>query len=279
MPGGCDVGLSTGWGRLAVVGPPRRGLSPDRRSPRSIPLVSPPMTRSMKPAGSSRSAESGSRSGCCHTPSRASTPAAWVSRSHSTAASRSLRGRSSRPTSVANVCSAGPPVARRRRRVSLSAEVPGIRSPSASVTTVCTQPSINASSVSSRSRAAVCSGVAFGSKMPWFSSCSISDGSVSEAGLNPRAKSSIPLMSIFMPLAKASTALSSWLASHGTWLNSRWCAASRAARKVRISLRGCSSPSANCSTASGISAATPLGPSGSPMSVEVNTSRLNLPSA
>ena len=30
-------------------------------------------------------------------------------------------------------------------------------------------------------------------------------------------------MSIFMPLAKASTALSSWLASHGTWLNSRWC--------------------------------------------------------
>ncbi|KLL93183.1 hypothetical protein NJ76_32150, partial [Rhodococcus sp. IITR03] len=38
--------------------------------------------------------------------------------SHSAAASRTFRGRSSRPTSVAKVCSAGPPVARRRRRVS-----------------------------------------------------------------------------------------------------------------------------------------------------------------
>ena len=46
-----------------------------------------------------------------------------------------------------------------------------------------------------------------------------------------------------------------------------------------ISLRGCSSPSASASMASGISAATPLGPSGSPMSVEVNTSRDSLPSA
>src|SRR6185369_3121014 len=51
-----------------------------------------------------------------------------------------------------------------------------------------------------------------GSKMPWLSSCSICDGSVSDAGLNPAANSSMPLMSIFMPLAKASTALSSWLA-------------------------------------------------------------------
>ncbi len=54
----------------------------------------------------------------------------------------------------------------------------------------------------------------------------------------------MPLMSTFMPLANASTALSSWLDSHGTWLNSRWWAASRAARNVRISLRGCSRPSA-----------------------------------
>ncbi len=46
-----------------------------------------------------------------------------------------------------------------------------------------------------------------------------------------------------------------------------------------ISLRGCSRPSASDSMASGISAATPLGPSGSPMSVEVNTSRDSLPSA
>ena len=89
----------------------------------------------------------------------------------------------------------------------------------------------------------------------------------------------MPLMSIFMPLANASTALSSWLDSHGTWLNRRWCAASRAARNVMISLRGCSSPSASASMASGISAATPLGPSGSPMSVEVNTSRDSVPSA
>ena len=86
-------------------------------------------------------------------------------------------------------------------------------------------------------------------------------------------------MSILVPLANASTALSSWVDSHGTWLNKRWCAASRAARNVTISLRGCSRPSASDSTASGISAATPLGPSGSPMSVEVNTSRDNLPSA
>ena len=46
-----------------------------------------------------------------------------------------------------------------------------------------------------------------------------------------------------------------------------------------ISLRGSSSPSASDSIASGINAATPLGPSGSPMSVEVNTSRDSLPSA
>ena len=57
-------------------------------------------------------------------------------------------------------------LARRLRSVSLSADAPGIRSPSASATTVCTQPSVSASNVSSRSSAAVCSGVAFGSKMP-----------------------------------------------------------------------------------------------------------------
>mgnify|MGYP002137610517 CR=1 FL=1 len=62
-------------------------------------------------------------------------------------------------------------------------------------------PSISASIVSSRSRAAVCSGVAFGSNTPWVSNCSIAAGSASDAGLNPCASSSIPLMSIFMPLA------------------------------------------------------------------------------
>ena len=43
-----------------------------------------------------------------------------------------------------------------------SAASPGMRSPSAAVTTVCTQPSIRASSVSSRSSAAVCSGCGLG---------------------------------------------------------------------------------------------------------------------
>ncbi|SHW60760.1 Uncharacterised protein [Mycobacteroides abscessus subsp. abscessus] len=85
------------------------------------------------------------------------------------------------------------------------------------MTTVCTQPSMSASSVSSRSSAAACSGVAFGSNMPWLSSFSMAPGSpISDAGSRPEAISSKPLMSIFMPLAKASTALSSWLASHGT---------------------------------------------------------------
>ena len=97
-------------------------------------------------------------------------------------------------------------------------------------------------------------------------------GSPKVAGLKPWARSSMPLVSIFMPLANASTALSSWLDNHGTWLNRRWCAASRAARKISSSLRGCSRSSPSASMAAGISAATPLGPSGSPMSVEVNTS-------
>lgn len=46
-----------------------------------------------------------------------------------------------------------------------------------------------------------------------------------------------------------------------------------------VSLRGRSSPAENSSTACGSNAATPVGPSGSPISVEVSTSLLNLPSA
>ncbi len=45
------------------------------------------------------------------------------------------------------------------------------------------------------------------------------------------------------------------------------------------SLRGCSSPSESSSIACGSSAATPLGPSGRPMSVDVSTSRDSRPSA
>ncbi len=46
-----------------------------------------------------------------------------------------------------------------------------------------------------------------------------------------------------------------------------------------VSLRGCSRPAENSSTAWGSSAAVPLGPNGRPMSVEVSTSLDNLPSA
>ena len=88
-----------------------------------------------------------------------STPRCSVSSRHSSDAARSRRGRSSSPTTVANVCSAGPPEARRRRSVSRSASAPGSRSPTASATTASTQPSTSASSVSSRASAAFCSGV------------------------------------------------------------------------------------------------------------------------
>ena len=97
--------------------------------------------------------------------------AAGPSRPTRCAASRSRRGRSSRPTRVAKVCSAGPPEARRRRIVSASAECPGSRSLAASATTVSTQPSTSASSVSSRRSAICCSGVSSGSSTPLPSSC------------------------------------------------------------------------------------------------------------
>ena len=74
-----------------------------------------------KPSGSSRSAEVGTRSGWDQTASRPSVPRASRSAAHRLAASRIRRGRSSRPTRVANVASAGPPVARARRTVSASA--------------------------------------------------------------------------------------------------------------------------------------------------------------
>ena len=75
---------------------------------------------SRKPSGSSRSAAVGSRWGLIQTPSRASAPCRVRSEPHSVEASRSRRGRSSRPTSDAKVCSAGPPEARRRRTASWS---------------------------------------------------------------------------------------------------------------------------------------------------------------
>src|SRR5438874_1356850 len=67
-------------------------------------------------------------------------PRASPSRAHSAAASLRRRGRSSRPTSVANVASAGPPLARRRRAVSCSATAEGNVSLAAAWTTTSTQP-------------------------------------------------------------------------------------------------------------------------------------------
>ena len=85
---------------------------------------------------------------------------------HSAAASRSRRGRSSSPTSEANVSSAGPPLARRRRTVSRSAAAAGSLLLAAASTTSSTQPSTSASAVSSRASAAFCSGVSSGSNSP-----------------------------------------------------------------------------------------------------------------
>ncbi len=76
----------------------------------------------------------------------ARTAAASVSWRQIGAASRSLRGRSSSPTRVAKVRSAGPPVARRRLIASASALACGSRLLRPSSTTVATQPSTRASS-------------------------------------------------------------------------------------------------------------------------------------
>ena len=83
-------------------------------------------SRATKPSGSSRSADVGNRSGWLQTASRPSAPRASRTAAHRFAASRIRRGRSSRPTSVAKVASAGPPVARVRRTVSASAAAAGI---------------------------------------------------------------------------------------------------------------------------------------------------------
>lgn len=68
--------------------------------------------------------------------------------------------------SVAKVCSAGPPEARRLRIVSRSASAEVSRDFAASWTTASTQPSTSASAVSRRAREAFCSGVSSGWNMP-----------------------------------------------------------------------------------------------------------------
>ena len=91
-----------------------------------------------------------------------SIPRACVTPAHSAAASRSIRGRSSRPTRAAKVRSDGPPEARRRRIASASAAPCTSRESAAADTTVATQPSTRASAVSRRASAAFCCGVSSG---------------------------------------------------------------------------------------------------------------------
>ncbi len=122
--------------------------------------------RSANPAGSSRSSTVGSRSGCSHRASRPSDPRLSRSSRHSCDASRIRRGRNWSPTKVPKVCSAGPPPARLRRTVSPKAAALASRPSAACATTSSIQPSISASSVSSRASAACCAGVFSGSNKP-----------------------------------------------------------------------------------------------------------------
>ena len=178
-----------------------------RRGGRAAPRRSPPRTAtpaparvSRKPSGSSRSAAVGSRSGCIHTPSRPSVPWRVRSEPHRVEASRSRRGRSSRPTRVAKVCSAGPPAARRRRTASCSLAADGIRSWVAWPTTSSTQPSTRARVTSRRSSAACWAGDLDRSNSPPSIASCIAAGFI---GSMPRSFSSMPEVSISMPAAVA----------------------------------------------------------------------------
>ena len=231
----------------------------------------------MTPAGLVRSSPSGSRSGCDHSESRRSIPTASPTRRHSSEASRARRGRSSRPTIEAKACSAAPPVARRRSHVSPSLAAVGRRSPTAAVTHASTQPSMRASRVSSRPRAASLTLVTLGPMSPPDSiSCSF-DGSWSAEGSRFAARSSMPEVSIRMPRAYSSTVASRRARSHGAPANSRTWAASRAARNTCTSWRGSSSSSAKESTAFGQRAAVPSSANGTPTSEAKSTAGASLP--
>ena len=117
------------WARpRRAPSPPFPPASPSRRiwlraASTSSPLGAP--SRSTYPSGSSRSAAVGAMSGWPQAASRAAAPCLASMAANRLAASRSRRGRSSRPTSPANAFSAGPPVARRRRTASPRAAVCG----------------------------------------------------------------------------------------------------------------------------------------------------------
>ncbi len=85
--------------------------------------------------------------------------------------------------------------------------------------------------------------------------------------------------STVIPRAYSSTAPIRRARSQGTCANSRWCAASRKARKIRISSSGTDRPAPKAATPAGRRAAVPSGPSGSPTSVELTTSRASAPTA
>ena len=217
-------------GSLGRVGCRRRRRRAGRAGRRRTPprTARPGATESSrKPSGSSRSAAVGSRCGDIHTPSRASVPCRVRSEPHRVEASRSRRGRSSRPTRVAKVCSAGPPAARRRRTVSCSLAAAGIRSAVAWPTTSSTQPSTSARVTSSFSSAAFWAGDGSGSNSPPAIASCIAAGLVRSMS---RSFSSMPEVSKSMPAPYSATAPMRWSRSHGTSAKSRWWAASRSAR-------------------------------------------------
>ena len=238
-------------------------------------LASASFRRSLKPFGSSRSSAVGSRSGCCQMASRPSTPRSSLSEAHSAAASRSRRGRSSRPTREENACSAGPPVARRRRTVSRRAAAEGSIFSVAAQLSSSTQPSTRARAVSSFSSACSWAGVRCGMKTPCDRASWMPSGL---PGSSSRASSSIFDVSMWMPRAYASIAPRRCPRSQGTWTNSRAWAASRTARNSRMSFSGRLRPSPNLATLEGSSAIS-RSASGTPISVELTTSADRAPMA
>ena len=114
---------------------------------------------------SSSSAGVGRVSGVSQRPSRASMP--WDSsyQRQNCCASRTRRGRSSRPTRFSKTCSLGPPSMRRRAMISVSCGALGRLRVASSVTTD-TQPSMRASRPSRRCTASSWSSVRWGLNMP-----------------------------------------------------------------------------------------------------------------
>ena len=122
--------------------------------------------------------------------------------------------------------SAGPPSARRRAIISVSAGADGMFTVEATVTLL-TQPSTRASTVSSRASVASCCGVISGLNTPEASASWTPEGSVGSRSL---AMDSMRSMSMWISEANAVMRSSTCWRSHGTPWNRRACAASRMAR-------------------------------------------------